>query len=141
MEELYVENKIKMKQKDIRCFIDDLKQIITNPKFDIDKNFTFNIKEKSPDKIKFSTPYTMTELEFDTEDVVECLKVIDIGMYSHSVCDRHHTKPPILHIFGIEVNSKVIYTKIKIKSDRESHVICVSFHYPEYELEFPFRKK
>lgn len=133
--------RVNMTQNDIRQFIIDLKAILTDTNFDIDRNFTFNIKKKISSKEKFSTSYTMIDLEFDTEDVVECLKRIDISMYSHSVCDLHHTKPPYLHVFGIDVNSKIIYAKIKIKSDRENHVICVSFHYPEYELEFPYRDK
>ena len=46
--------------------------------------------------------------------------------------------PPLLFVFGKNINRKLIYIKLKIKGDQERHVLCVSFHYAKDKMKFPY---
>ena len=46
--------------------------------------------------------------------------------------------PPILFVFGKDINNKLVYVKLKIKGDQQRHVLCVSFHYAKEEMTFPY---
>jgi len=37
-----------------------------------------------------------------------------------------------------DINDREIYIKLKIKERQESHVLCVSFHYAEAKMIFPY---
>ena len=95
---------------------------------------------KKEEKEKYSTPYTMVDLEYDDSDVVECLKDLTIKEYSETLVDKDNLEPPLLYVFGKDISNKQVYIKVKIKGDKAKYVLCVSFHYAEYEMSFPYFK-
>ena len=129
---------IRSEKKDIKIFLEELKEILNNKSFDIDKELIVIISKKSEEKEMFSTYHTLQELEYDSEDIVERLKELELKDYSETLFDKDDDKPPLLFVFGKEINSRQVYIKIKIKGEAEKRVLCLSFHYAEREMHFPY---
>lgn len=70
--------------------------ILQEDTFDIDTEFVL-IQKKNRE---FSTPYTMVDLEYDIEDVVERLRELTVGEYSETLVDKDDINPPLLFVFG-----------------------------------------
>ena len=105
--------------------------------FDIDNNLII-IKSKK-DQIEYSTNYAMTDLEYDSSDIVERLKELTIAEYSETLFDKDDDKPPLLFVFGKDINSRLVYIKLKIKGEITKKVLCLSFHYAKYDMKFPYK--
>lgn len=98
----------------------------------------FISKKKEGEDEKFSTPYTMLDLNYDTDDVVNCLKELTLAEYSETKTDKNDLNPPLLFVFGKYINNKLVYVKLKVKGDQQRYVLCVSFHYAKEDMEFPY---
>lgn len=95
-------------------------------------------KRKSKEKEIFSTPYTLLDLGYDAYDVVEQLKTLTVEEYAETLIDKDDLNPPLLFVFGKDINNKQIYVKLKLKENQTKHVLCVSFHYAEKKMLFPY---
>lgn len=126
------------KEREIIEFLGELKNILYNEGFSIDKDFTIIKSKKKSGKERFSTPYTMLDLDYDASDIVERLKELTIREYSETLVDKDDINPPLLFVFGKDINGKQIYIKLKIKGSQTRHVLCVSFHYAEEKMTFPY---
>ena len=126
------------KKREVIAFLDELKSILENADFDIDTDLTLISKKKQGQDQKYSTPYTLLDLDYDTEDVVERLKELTVAEYSETKIDKDDLNPPVLFVFGKDINSKLVYVKLKIKGDQQRHVLCVSFHYAKEKMTFPY---
>ena len=96
--------------------------------FDINTDLILIRRKKQGKDCKFSTPYTLLELDYDAEDVVSRLKELKTEEYSETKIDKDDTNPPLLFVFGKDINGRLIYIKLKIR-DQQKQVLCVSFHY------------
>ena len=105
--------------------------------FNIERNMI--IVKSSKDEIEYSTSYAMLDLEYDSYDIVERLKELTISEYSETLVDRDDDKPPLLFVFGKDINNKLIYIKLKIKEEITKKILCLSFHYAKYDMEFPYK--
>ena len=81
----------------------------------------------------------MVDLEYDIEDVVERLRELTVGEYSETLVDKDDINPPLLFVFGKNINNKQVYVKLKIKGEINRRVLCVSFHYAEKVMSFPYQ--
>lgn len=93
---------------------------------------------KKKEDEKYSTPYTLLDLDYDISDVVERLKELTIREYSETLVDKDDLNPPVLFVFGKYINNRQIYVKLKIKGNPLKHILCVSFHYAKKKMSFPF---
>ena len=112
----------------VKAFLED---------FDIDKNLLIIRSRK--DEIEYSTNYTLVDLEYDSFDVVERLKELTVAEYSETLIDKDDDKPPLLFVFGKDINAKLVYIKLKIKGETDKKVLCLSFHYAKYDMKFPYK--
>lgn len=126
------------KKKEVIAFLNLLKVLLEKEEFDIDTDITLIRKKKKGEDEKFSTPYTMLDLDYDTDDVVNCLKELTLAEYSETKIDKNDLNPPLLFVFGKYINNKLVYVKLKIKGDQQRYVLCVSFHYAKEDMEFPY---
>lgn len=115
-----------------------LKTLLEKDDFNIDTDFTLISKNKQGDNRRFSTPYTLVDLDYDTEDIVNRLKELTAEEYSETKIDKDDLDPPLLFVFGKNINNKLVYIKLKIKGDQQRHVLCVSFHYAKEQMSFPY---
>lgn len=125
------------KKREVIDFLDKLHKLLESDDFDINTDLTLIRKKKQGDDKIFSTPYTLLDLDYDAEDVGNRLKELKIEEYSETKIDTDDTNPPILFVFGKDINDKLIYVKLKIR-DQQKQVVCVSFHYAKDKMEFPY---
>lgn len=125
------------KKREVVAFLDELHKLLEKDDFDINTDLNLIRKKKQGDDQKFSTQYTLLALDYDTEDVVNRLKELKVEEYSETKIDKDDVNPPILFVFGKDINGKLIYVKLKIR-DQQKQVVCVSFHYAKDKMEFPY---
>lgn len=98
------------KKREVAAFLDELHQLLESDDFDINMDLILIRKKKQGDDWKFSTPYTLLDLEYNAEDVVNRLK---------------------------DINDRLIYVKLKIR-DQQKQIVCVSFHYAKDKMQYPY---
>ena len=129
------------KKKEVIAFLFDLKALLEKEDFDINTDITLIRKKKIDEDEKYSTPYTMLDLEYDVNDVIDRLKELIVSEYSESKIDKDDLNPPLLFVFGKVINNKLVYIKLKLKDNQQKHVLCVSFHYAKEDMKFPYLQK
>ena len=137
MEVIAIKIPIRSEKKAVQIFLEELKEVLGNVEFDIDNNLL--IIKSSKNEIEYSTEYTLVDLEYDSSDVVERLKELTVDEYSETLMDKDDENPPLLFVFGKDINSKLVYIKLKIKDEMTKNVLCLSFHYAKYDMEFPYK--
>lgn len=81
---------------------------------------------------------TLLALEFSHERVRQVLKELTVEDYSEGpVPDKLYNNTP-MWIFGKIIKGKEIYIKIQI-GHPHSTTICISFHFSEYNMAYPFK--
>lgn len=88
--------------------------LLVSNDFDINTDLNLICKKKQGDDQKFSTPYTLLDLDYDAEDVVNRLKELKVEEYSETKIDTDDENPPILFVFGKDINAKRIYVKLNL---------------------------
>ena len=137
MEVIAIKIHILSERKAVSAFLDELHEILRNQEFNLAEDLL--IIKSSKDEIQFSTNFTMVDLEYDPEDVVERLKELTILDYSETLFDDSNDNPPLLFVFGKDINNRLVYIKLKIKGEESKKVLCLSFHYAKYDMKFPYR--
>ena len=126
------------KKREVVAFLDELQKLLERENFDINTDMTLIIKKKQGEDQRYSTPYTLLDLDYDIEDVVNRLKELTVEEYSETKIDTDDVNPPLLFVFGKDINGKIIYIKLKIKGNQQKYVLCVSFHYAKDKITFPY---
>lgn len=126
------------KKREVVAFLDELQKLLERENFDINTDITLIIKKKQGEDQRYSTPYTLLDLDYDIEDVVNRLKELTVAEYSETKIDTDDVNPPLLFVFGKDINGKIIYIKLKIKGNQQKYVLCVSFHYAKDKITFPY---
>ena len=126
------------KKREVVAFLDELQKLLERENFDINTDITLIIKKKQGEDQRYSTPYTLLDLDYDIEDVVNRLKELTVEEYSETKIDTDDVKRPLLFVFGKDINGKIIYIKLKIKGNQQKYVLCVSFHYAKDKITFPY---
>ena len=121
------------------AFLEELKAFVKGNDFDIDHDLIL-IKKKKVDEEEYSTPYTLLDLDYNSEDVVNRLKELTVAEYSETKIDKDDLNPPLLFVFGKDINRRLVYVKLKIKKKENlrKHILCVSFHYAKEKMKFPY---
>ena len=131
--------RVSSKIQEINAFINNLKDFLDRDGFDIDNDFVLISKHKYGEDEQYSTPYTLLDLDYSIEDVVEQLRHLTIAEYVETRIDKDDLAPPILFIFGKIINGHTVDIKLKIKGEPANRVVCVSFHYAKEGFVFPFK--
>ena len=127
------------KRHEVVAFLVELKAFLEGNDFDIDHDLIL-IKKKKLDDEEYSTPYTLLDLDYNSEDVVNRLKELTVAEYSETKIDKDDLNPPLLFVFGKDINRRLVYMKLKIKKKENlrKHILCVSFHYAKEKMKFPY---
>lgn len=138
LEVIKIKFTIQSKKQEVTAFLKQLKELLGKEDFDIDKDITIIRTRKEKEDERYSTPYTLLDLNYDASDVVDRLKELTVQEYSETLVDKDDLNPPLLFVFGKNINSKLIYVKLKIKGSISDHILCVSFHYAKEKMLFPY---
>ena len=127
------------KRHEVVAFLVELKVFLEGNDFDIDHDLILIKKRKLEDE-EYSTPYTLLDLDYSSEDVVNRLKELTVAEYSETKIDKDDFNPPLLFVFGKDINRRLVYVKLKIKKKENlrTHILCVSFHYAKEKMKFPY---
>ena len=128
---------VRSETKDVKAFLEELKEILNAKAFNIDNDLL--IVKSNKDEIEYSTGYLMLDLDYDALDVVERMKELTIAEYSETLIDKDDDKPPLLFVFGKDIDSRLVYIKLKIKGEQTKRVLCLSFHYAKHDMVFPYK--
>lgn len=128
---------IQSDKKDVKVFLKELKDILNSEKFNTGEDMIV-VKSKK-DEIEYSTEYLMVDLDYDESDIVERLKELTLDEYSETLIDKDDDKPPLLFVFGKDINNRLVYIKLKIKGEKSKKVLCLSFHYAKHAMPFPYK--
>lgn len=123
----------------MKSFVDELKNALSSDVFNADTDFIIITKDKPGNDHYYSTLYTLQDLEYDTHDVIDVLSSLTVADYSETVFDKDDSDPILLHVFGKEINSRLVYIKLKLRESDRKYIICVSFHYAKNKIVFPYR--
>lgn len=134
----YIFLSVQSKKREVVAFLKGLKDLLGQDDFDINTDMILIRKKKQGKDQIYSTPYTMLDLDYDIDDVIARLKELKLEEYSETKIDRDDVNPPLLFVFGKDINSKLVYVKLKIKGDHRKHILCVSFHYAKESMTFPY---
>lgn len=118
-------NHIKEKEY-VENFLEELREILTNKKSKLDIIQTVKNTE------------TLLELNYNSEDIKKELLNLKIQEYVESVLDTKDGTT--LNVFSKIIKSQQVYIKIKIRSKENKTVLCLSFHFAEYKIDyFPYK--
>ena len=137
MEVITIKILVRSEKKDVKAFLEDLKEILNAKEFNIDNDLL--MVKSNKDEIEYSTGYLMLDLDYDALDIVERLKELTIAEYSETLIDKDDDKPPLLFVFGKDINSRLVYIKLKIKENTAKKILCLSFHYARHNMNFPYK--
>jgi hypothetical protein len=129
---------IHSKKNEVTDFLEELQGILGKENFDIDTDITLIRAKKKKEEELYSTPHTLLDLDYDTYDVVDRLKELTVKEYSETLIDKDDINPPLLFVFGKDINNKQVYVKLKIKGNPSRYVVCISFHYAKEKMVFPY---
>lgn len=118
-------------RKAVNQFLTQLKDVIDDPNFSIEENlFLIGRPENKA---------TLIDLDYDSDDVVKILSELNIENYSETLFDEDNDNPPLLFVFGKEICEKEIYIKIKVRMNPETKIVCVSFHWAQHTMLYPYK--
>ena len=120
---------------DVQIFLDELKNILNS------KDCTFILWTREDKEEQYSNRYCMNKLDYFEDDVKLELKSLEICNYYRTVQDENIKKhKEYFYVFGKIIQSKMVYIKVKIVSRDNKNILCMSFHFPEFEMtRFPYR--
>lgn len=93
MEVVIINISIHSEKAAVKEFLEELMEILNAADFCIDR--------------------TLTDLEYDSDDVVSRLKELTLQEYSETLIDKDFDKPPLLFVFGKDINKRLVYIKLK----------------------------
>lgn len=99
---------MKSKKEEIIEFLETLKSILQSEKFNIDNDLIMIQAKKRKGKEQYSTPYTLLDLDYDASDVVQRLAELTVEEYSETLIDKDDVNPPLLFVFGKDINDRYI---------------------------------
>lgn len=135
----FIKHPMKSDKNDVMDILAEVKTITQSDNFNIETDFYLIRKSKPGEKNKYSTMDTLLELDYQAEDVVDRLAELTIEEYSETLFDRDDDNPPRLFVFGKVIHDQLVYIKLKIKGEPARKILCVSFHFAEYPMDFPYR--
>lgn len=129
--------KILSSEQEVKDFLKELKELLTDPRFDISKDLDILLKKRHESPIDpYTTANTLLELDFDKSDVTNQLLSLDITEYMETFIDDKDNALPPFFAFAKSIKNRDVYVKAKIRDRQKCKVFCVSFHFAR----FPFRE-
>ena len=125
----------------VDTFLKHTRAILTDDKFDINRNFyIIPVRHSSGDE---RNKTTMLDLNYTATDIVTEILSLTVEHYKETVIDNMPNKTNNFYCFVKYIIKNQVYIKFKISDVKDRQVFCVSFHYVDFpvaESEFPYKK-
>lgn len=112
----------------VQIFLREMKEILKDP------NSEIRLDPRDNENDIYSTKYCLTTLGYQIEDVIQILLKLKLTDYIESCKDIRKPNTNEFYIFGINIENKEVYIKVKISSREYKIVLCMSFHFAEFPL-------
>jgi hypothetical protein len=116
-------------QEDVEDHLMRLRETLRDENCELD---ILPLKKGQSDTDRYSTLYTMNELEYDSEDIKRELMNLTVADYIENIKDSKHPGRNDFHVFGKCISGKEVYIKEKLRTNLK--VFCISFHFAEFPL-------
>ena len=127
--------KIISTKEEVENFLIDLKTILLDKDFDVQRDLDIIQKKKSELSTDLYTTFnTLLALSFDLKDVANELLLLELNDYIETFIDDKGNHLPHFFTFGKVIKKHEIYIKVKIRDRIHNKVFCVSFHFARYPL-------
>ena len=83
---------------------------------------------------------TLIALEFQVEDVKKELRELSVLHFSEGPLSDILYKSADMWVFGKMIQGKEVYIKVSMGQYGEK-VLCISFHFSDYEMKYPYKDK
>lgn len=83
---------------------------------------------------------TLTTLEYQIKDVKKELNELELANYSQGPVEEMFFGGAAMWIFGKSIQGKEVYIKITMGQASDC-AICISFHFAEYMMKYPYKIK
>jgi hypothetical protein len=90
------------------------------------------------DRTNNKNTQTLLALEYNYTHVCQILKDLELKDYSEGPVQDTLYHISAMWIFGKVIKGREIYIKIQL-GHPESKTICISFHFAEYKMHYPFK--
>jgi len=129
----YTENSTQVEE-----YLQKLKSALCSESFDINEDLEvqFSYIEGEPG---YLNAQTLIDLNYTIEDVRNILLSLTVQDYSVTMFDNRDLTGPGFRVFGRSIDKKELYIKVKIRKRANTEVFCISFHYSQYPIAYPFR--
>lgn len=132
-------------KSDVKDFLAQMNVVLSSDSFNINRDFYFQrIREADEVDDEYTNENTLLELGYDTSDVVEELKTLELDNYSESIVDNVADGFEVFYVFGKIINGRDIYIKVRMKQRRKTQdkfVFCISFHFARHPITvYPYRR-
>lgn len=117
----------------VQSFLNELNRVLNAP------NSKLEIYPREDKEWEYTTTYCLQTLQFDTEDVKLELLKLTTKDYIETRDDERNKKSNRYYIFGINIEKREIYIKVKIESYDDKIVLCMSFHFAKYPLKWAYK--
>ncbi|MDR2572706.1 MAG: hypothetical protein LBD23_20760 [Oscillospiraceae bacterium] len=119
-------------------FLSKLKSVLCSKKFDVnrDLDIQFSVIEGEPG---YLNAQTLNDLGYTIIDVRSTLLSLKVQNYSETMFDKKDLTGPGFRVFGRIIDTKEVYIKVKIRKRDKNEVFCISFHYSQYPIAYPFK--
>jgi hypothetical protein len=137
-----VSNKIISSEEEIKNFLSGIKEILTDPSFNVDVDLDILMKKKTESPTDpYTTANTLLALDFDKYDVLNQLLSLEVSDYLETFIDDLDSRLPPFFAFVKEIKKKDVYIKVKIRDKQKHKIFCVSFHFARYTFprNLPYR--
>lgn len=129
----------------VKAFLAQMNSVLSSDSFNIDRDFLFQrIREADEPDDEYTNENTMLELGYNTADVVEELKALELDDYSESIIDNVADGFKIFFVFGKKIRGQDIYIKVRMKQRKRTQdefVFCISFHFARHPITvYPYRR-
>ena len=129
-------------EETIKNFLQETRELIESDSFDINRDFIMKEVRYNDDPLHPKNKETMLALAYDALDVLEEIKTLTSEHYYQALPDNNPGPSPFDLLVKI-IHTRQVAIKYKIKQLRSKLIFCISFHFPEYEINLanlPYRR-
>ena len=128
----------------VESFLHDVQGIITDKKFDLNKQLIFKMNRMQYSaNNSYTNNGTLATLGYGLGDVANELLSLSVQEYKETFQDNKPNKINPFYCFIKTIQGKQVYIKIKIREENKRSIFCVSFHFAEKEVPdnlLPYKK-
>lgn len=122
-----------LKRGAVQIFLQELKRILN------EKQAQLIIVEREDKPEGYNLSDCKAELGIDEECIKEYLKNLTLEEYVETCDDERNKNSNAYYIFGKTIMKRELYIKVKIQSYDKKIILCMSFHFAENKMRFPYK--